>query len=162
MVEPIPAPRPLPILGNALDLDAEFPMTSLMNLSAQYGERHHDLLIWIAETNTHRYLPGEIFKLTLGGHDRVFVCSQQLVNEMCDEKRFQKAVTGALLQIRGAVHDGLFTAFPGEHNWEVAHRALMPAFGPMPISNMFDGMRPIRCGLSSLTQNILIRSTRNV
>ncbi|KIW60731.1 hypothetical protein PV05_00925 [Exophiala xenobiotica] len=122
MAEPIPAPRPLPILGNALDLDAEFPMTSLMNLSAQYGE---------------------IFKLTLGGHDRVFVCSQQLVNEMCDEKRFQKAVTGALLQIRGAVHDGLFTAFPGEHNWEVAHRALMPAFGPMPISNMFDEMYDI-------------------
>ncbi len=48
MAEPIPAPRPLPILGNALDLDAEFPMTSLMNLSAQYGERHHSLLIGIA------------------------------------------------------------------------------------------------------------------
>ncbi len=35
-------------------------------------------------------------------------------------------VSGALEQIRNGVHDGLFTAYPGEHNWEVAHRVLMP------------------------------------
>lgn len=83
--------------------------------------------------------PGEIFKLVLGGHDRVFICQRELFNELMDEKRFEKAVTGALLHIRGAVHDGLFTALPGEHNWGVAHRALMPAFGPLSIHEMFDG-----------------------
>lgn len=57
-----------------------------------------------------------------------------------DEKRFEKVISGGLIQIRNAVHDGLFTAYPGEHNWEVAHRALMPAFGPMSINSMFDGM----------------------
>ena len=57
-----------------------------------------------------------------------------------DEKRVGKAVTGVLLHIRDADHDGLFTALPGEHNWELAHRALMPAFGPMSINAMFDGM----------------------
>ncbi|EXJ86976.1 bifunctional P-450:NADPH-P450 reductase [Capronia epimyces CBS 606.96] len=122
MAEAIPSPRGLPILGNALDIDAEYPMTSLNNLADRYGE---------------------IFKLSLGGHERVFICSNELLNEVMDERRFEKAVTGALVHIRSAVHDGLFTAFPGEHNWEVAHRALMPAFGPVPINAMFDEMHDI-------------------
>lgn len=84
-------------------------------------------------------LSGEIFKLTVGGRERVFICTRDLCNEVMDEKRFEKAVTGALHYIREAVHDGLFTALPGEHNWGVAHRALMPAFGPLPIHGMFDG-----------------------
>ncbi|OAG40178.1 hypothetical protein AYO21_05656 [Fonsecaea monophora] len=122
MAEPIPSPRGYPIIGNALDIDAEYPMMSLSNLANRYGE---------------------IFKLTLGGHERVFICRRELFNELMDEKRFEKAVTGALLHIRSAVHDGLFTAFPGEHNWGVAHRALMPAFGPIAIRDMYDEMYDI-------------------
>lgn len=38
MAEAIPSPSSLPILGNALDLDAEYPMTSLTNLASRYGE----------------------------------------------------------------------------------------------------------------------------
>lgn len=75
----------------------------------------------------------------MGGRERIFICKRDLFNELMDEKRFEKAVTGALFYIREAVHDGLFTALPGEHNWGVAHRALMPAFGPLPIHGMFDG-----------------------
>jgi hypothetical protein len=48
------------------------------------------------------------------------------MDEVCDEKRFTKFVSGALAQIRNGVQDGLFTAHPGEHNWEIAHRVLMP------------------------------------
>lgn len=48
------------------------------------------------------------------------------MNEVCDEKRFSKVVSGGLEQIRNGVQDGLFTAHNGEHNWEVAHRVLMP------------------------------------
>jgi cytochrome P450/NADPH-cytochrome P450 reductase len=50
-------------------------------------------------------------------------------------------VTAGLNQIRNGVHDGLFTAnYPGEENWAVAHRVLVPAFGPLNIRGMFDGM----------------------
>jgi cytochrome P450/NADPH-cytochrome P450 reductase len=42
------------------------------------------------------------------------------------EKRFTKMVGGALREIRNGVPDGLFTAYPGEHNLEVARRVLMP------------------------------------
>ena len=48
------------------------------------------------------------------------------MDEVCDEKRFTKLVSGSLAQIRNGVKDGLFTAHPGEHNWEIAHRVLMP------------------------------------
>ncbi|KAJ4518381.1 hypothetical protein HRR90_009372 [Exophiala dermatitidis] len=122
MADGIPFPKGLPFLGNIFDIDAEFPMQSLMSLANRYGE---------------------IFKLRLGGNERVFICQHGLFDELMDEKRFEKAVTGALVHIRGAVHDGLFTALPGEHNWEVAHRALMPAFGPLPIHGMFDEMYDI-------------------
>jgi cytochrome P450 / NADPH-cytochrome P450 reductase len=70
---------------------------------------------------------------------RIFVANHAIANELCDEKRFRKSVTGALEQVRNAAKDGLFTAYPGEHNWEIAHRILMPAFGPLSIRGMYDG-----------------------
>lgn len=66
-----------------------------------------------------------------------------MLNEICDEKRFNKSVSGALKEVRNGVGDGLFTAFHGEHNWEVAHRTLVPAFGPIGIRDMFDEMYDI-------------------
>lgn len=70
----------------------------------------------------------------------MFVSSHELVDELCDEERFTKKVTGGLGEIRNGVHDGLFTAhYPGEENWAIAHRILVPAFGPLSIREMFDG-----------------------
>ncbi|KAK6581220.1 hypothetical protein PZA11_005911 [Diplocarpon coronariae] len=105
MTEPIPGPPGLPLLGNINDLDPAHSMASLGNLADTYGP---------------------IFKLTLGGSERLFVSTHELMNELCDEKRFSKMVSGALEQIRNGVSDGLFTAHTGEHNWAVAHRVLMP------------------------------------
>ena len=73
----------------------------------------------------------------------MFIANHELLNEVCDEKRFEKKVSGGLEEIRNGVHDGLFTAYPGEHNWGVAHRVLMPAFGPLSIRGMFDEMHDI-------------------
>jgi cytochrome P450/NADPH-cytochrome P450 reductase len=86
---------------------------------------------------------GEIFQLQLGGENKVFISSQELMNELCDEKRFTKRVAGALNEIRNLTGNGLFTAYPEEHDWEVAHRTLMPAFGPINIRDMFDEMHDI-------------------
>ena len=63
----------------------------------------------------------------------------ELYDELCDEKRFTKVVVGALVELRSAIHDGLFTAHSNEHAWEVAHRTLVPSFGPLAIRDMFDG-----------------------
>lgn len=84
-------------------------------------------------------LTGPIFSLNLVGHQRIFISSFELLDEVCDESRFEKAVQEGLEELRNCVGDGLFTAYPGEHNWETAHRTLMPAFGPLSIRGMFDG-----------------------
>lgn len=66
-----------------------------------------------------------------------------MMNDLCDEKRFKKAVGVALQQLRSGVNDGLLTAYDGEENWGTAHRVLVPAFGPLNINGMFDNMKDI-------------------
>lgn len=87
--------------------------------------------------------PGEIVSLTLFGQRRIFVNSVALLAEICDEKRFNKSVAAALGELRAGIHDGLFTAHHGEKNWEIAHRVLVPAFGPLHMKDMFDDMKDI-------------------
>lgn len=67
------------------------------------------------------------------------ISSHELAAEVFDEERFTKKIMAGLSELRHGIHDGLFTAHMGEENWEIAHRVLMPAFGPLNIQNMFDG-----------------------
>ncbi|KAI1625611.1 cytochrome P450 [Exophiala viscosa] len=122
MSTPIPQPPTVPFLGNVLDIDPKNSMQSLVHIGEKYGP---------------------IFKLTVLGRERYFITSADLLNELCDETRFCKAVSGALQQVRNGVGDGLFTAYHGEHNWEVAHRTLVPAFGTIGIHDMYDEMYDI-------------------
>ena len=109
-IVPIPQPKPVPLLGNLPDVDAEKGILGFMELAEQLGP---------------------IFRLELPGGDIVVVSSQELVDELCDETRFDKRLSGALLQnVRDFAGDGLFTAWTEEPNWGKAHRILMPAFGP--------------------------------
>jgi cytochrome P450/NADPH-cytochrome P450 reductase len=62
------------------------------------------------------------------------------VNELCDETRFKKSIQAEVAEARLAAGDGLFTAKNEEVNWSIAHRILMPAFGPVSIQGMFDEM----------------------
>ena len=74
--------------------------------------------------------------------------SQALIHELCDDKRFRKPVVAALAEVRNGVHDGLFTAREEETNWGIAHRILMPAFGPASIQGMFTEMHEIASQLA--------------
>ncbi len=122
MSDPVPQPPLKPIIGNLAEVMGGTPVQSLMGLARTYGE---------------------FFKLTIFDHDVHVASSQELVNELCDETRFSKRVQGALQQIRAVAGDGLFTAHSNEPNWAKAHRLLMPAFGPIAIRGMFDGMLDI-------------------
>ena len=82
-------------------------------------------------------------KLNLGG-PRILVGSQKLVNEVCDQDRFMKIPTKVLQEIRALTGDGLFTAFIEEKNWGIAHRLLIPAFGPLGLRKMFDSKNNYR------------------
>ncbi|KAL4884295.1 cytochrome P450 [Aspergillus karnatakaensis] len=124
---PIPEPSGLPFLGNIGTIDQEFPLGSMVSLA-----------------NTH----GEIYRLRFPGRSVVIVSTHALVHETCDESRFKKSVNSALVHVRDGVHDGLFTARMGEVNWEIAHRVLMPAFGPLSIRGMYDEMHDIASQLA--------------
>lgn len=84
-------------------------------------------------------LLGPIFELRLPSGNLIVVSNHELYDELCDEKRFTKVVVGALVELRQVLHDGLFTAHPGENAWGIAHRTLIPSFGPLAIRDMFDG-----------------------
>lgn len=87
---PIPdAQGPIPFLGSVPLIDTELPSQSLQILARQYGEIYRFLI------------PGR--------PSLILVSSYELVNELCDEKRFKKKVAAALQGLRECVHDGLFT-----------------------------------------------------
>ncbi|GKU22337.1 unnamed protein product [Fusarium langsethiae] len=119
---PIPEPPGMPFLGNINEIDSEFPLKSMISLAEQFGE---------------------IYRLKFPGRSIVIVSTRELVNETCDKKRFKKSIHHVLSEIRNGVRDGLFTAKMGEENWGIAHRVLMPAFGPLSIRSMFDEMHDV-------------------
>ena len=118
----IPQPKPRPLVGNVPDLDPSGPVQGFMRLAREHGP---------------------IYKLDLPSGTMVVVSGQQLVDELCDERRFEKALHPPLLQTRDLVADALFTAETSEENWGIAHRILMPAFGPAALRSMFPGMLDI-------------------
>ena len=56
------------------------------------------------------------------GRRAVFINSHALTLEIMDEKRFHKAISGGLKEMRELVGDGLFTAYTGEANWALARQ----------------------------------------
>ncbi|KAI0783002.1 fatty acid hydroxylase [Abortiporus biennis] len=123
MTTPIPSPPSIPFLGNATSIDKEVPVRSYILLARQYGE---------------------IYQLNLAGYTQIVVSSYELLNEVSNQERFYKKITPALMEVRNATGDALFTAHaPGEENWYIAHRILMPAFSATNVRNMFDDMYDI-------------------
>jgi cytochrome P450 / NADPH-cytochrome P450 reductase len=108
-LEPIPHPPGHMFVGNLFDLDANHPLDSMMALAQEYGP---------------------IFRIDVpGGNSRVIVSGLELVDEVCDESRFDKAF-GPSLRILGAgpVGKGLFTSETSDPNWHRSHNILLPAF----------------------------------
>ncbi|WP_176736778.1 bifunctional cytochrome P450/NADPH--P450 reductase [Oligoflexus tunisiensis] len=107
-VHPIPHPPRLPIIGNLPQVFGDTIVQELVALARQYYP---------------------IYEMVIPGTRFYVISSHELVREVCDEKRFHKAVHGVLMEIRRFAGDGLFTALPGEPNWSKAHNILLPGFG---------------------------------
>src|ERR687886_1495605 len=112
ILEPIPQPPGYPVIGNLLDLDREAPLQALMKLARQYGP---------------------IFRLNLPIGHLVVVSGFDLVDELCDDERFDKFIGGQLRNLRAFLGDGLFTAWTQEPNWHKAHNILLPNFSMQAI-----------------------------
>ena len=72
---------------------------------------------------------GPIFRLTVPGGTRLIVSGADLVDEICDDTRFDKLVGGGLSNLRkGATDAGLFTADTQDPLWQRAHNILLSPF----------------------------------
>ena len=107
MLETVPHPKQRPIVGNMLDLSTTSPIQDIVAIAREMGP---------------------IFELDMMGKPFTVVWGQPLVNELCDERRFDKSVRGALRKVRDLAGDGLFTAYTSEPNWSKAHNILLPNF----------------------------------
>jgi cytochrome P450/NADPH-cytochrome P450 reductase len=118
-LNPIPHPPKKPVVGNMLSLDANAPVQDLVRLSKELGP---------------------IFWLDMMGAPLVIVSGHDLIEELSDEKRFDKAVRGSLRRVRAVGGDGLFTADTSEPNWSKAHNILMQPFGNRAMQSYHTSM----------------------
>ena len=122
MSKPIPQPEETFLIGNLKELDPDHFSESLQRLQGLYGD---------------------IYRLTIFKTNIVVVSSREFVDFVCDESKFDKKIAAGLSELRNAGGDGLFTAHTSELNWKLAHKVLMPAFGPQAIREMFPAMMDI-------------------
>lgn len=121
-LHPIPHPPRTPVLGNMLSVDSDAPVQDLMRITREQGP---------------------IFWLDMMGTPLVVVSGADLVAELCDEKRFDKAVRGSLRRVRMLGGDALFTAETQEPNWQKAHNILLPTFAHRMMQTYHEGMLDI-------------------
>ncbi|MDU5141912.1 MAG: bifunctional cytochrome P450/NADPH--P450 reductase [Paenibacillus dendritiformis] len=118
---PIPQPRTYGVLGNLPLIDKDSPTLSFGKLADEYGP---------------------IFRFELMGRSVIIVSGPDLVAEVCDQSRFDKAI-GHLLKVRDFAGDGLFTSLTDEPNWQKAHNILMPSFSLQAMKGYHDRMLDI-------------------
>src|SRR3982075_1527629 len=118
-LSPIPHPPTKPVVGNMLSLDWSAPVQNLARLARELGP---------------------IFWLDMMGAPLLVVSGDALVDELSDEKRFDKAVRGPLRRVRAVAGDGLFTADTTEPNWSKAHNILMQPFGNRAMQSYHPSM----------------------
>ncbi len=118
-------PRPegrLPLLGDALRMDAERPTRSMMDLADELGP---------------------VYSLVTPGHDTIVVSGGDAVEECLDESRFEKNNAPELVAMREIAGDAIFTSWTREPAWKKAHNILLPAFAPQAIKGYTEKMADI-------------------
>lgn len=115
----IPQPKTFGPLGNLPLIDLDSPVQSLVKLSYEFGP---------------------IFRMDLPGRTELFISSYDLVEDACDESRFDKRVWAPLQKVRAFTGDGLFTSETEEPNWRKAHHILLPSFSQTAMRGYHDMM----------------------
>src|SRR2546425_489700 len=120
-LDPIPHPPRKPLIGNLLSVSGSAPVQDLVNLARENGP---------------------IYWLDMMGKPVVVVSGYSLVDELCDEARFDKSTRGALRRLRPLAH-GLFTSDTKEPNWSKAHHILLPTYAQRAMQGYHAAMLDI-------------------
>ena len=122
-IEDFPGPRGVPVLGNLLDLDQHNPIPSVIKMAQEYGP---------------------IFKLSTPTGTRVIVSGRELVDEVCEDARFDKFLAGGLIEMsKGVGGHGLFTTRTDDPRWQRAHSILMAPFSMQAMEHYVPKMQEI-------------------
>ena len=107
-VDGVPGPKGLPYLGNLLDIDRDSPIEGFMRMAREYGP---------------------IFRLSTPAGVRLMISDPVMVDEVCDDERYDKKIAAGLKSIQSSVAGGgLFSSDTENPLWHRAHTILMPPF----------------------------------
>ena len=110
----------MPLLGNMFEIKQATMMQDLMTLAREWGP---------------------IFKLTTPTGPRYIVYGLEMVDDLCDDSRFDKLVGVSQRELR-KTHEsaGLFTADTDDPLWNSAHDILLPSFSTWAMKGYLDPM----------------------
>ncbi len=119
-LDDIPGPKGVPLLGNMFEIKQATLVQDLMTLAREWGP---------------------IFKLTTPTGPRYIVHGLEMVDDLCDDSRFDKLVGLSQRELR-KTHEsaGLFTADTDDPLWKSAHDILLPSFSTWAMKGYLDPM----------------------
>lgn len=119
-LDDIPGPKGVPVLGNMFEVKQDTLIQDLMKVAREWGP---------------------IFKLSTPTGPRYVVSGLDMVNDLCDDARFDKLVGVSQRELR-KTHEsaGLFTADTDDPLWKSAHDILLPSFSTWAMKGYLDPM----------------------
>ena len=119
-LDDIPGPKGVPLLGNMFEIKQATMMQDLMTLGREWGP---------------------IFTLSTPTGPRYIVYGLEMVDDLCDDSRFDKLVGVSQRELR-KTHEsaGLFTADTDDPLWRSAHDILLPSFSTWAMKGYLDPM----------------------
>ncbi|HEY0813166.1 MAG TPA: cytochrome P450 [Pseudonocardia sp.] len=119
-VDDIPGPKGIPVLGNMFEIKQATLIQDLMKLTREWGP---------------------IFALHTPTGPRYIVSGLDMVDDLCDDARFDKLVGLSQREFRKTHKSaGLFTADTDDPLWKSAHDILLPSFSTWAMKGYLDPM----------------------
>jgi cytochrome P450 / NADPH-cytochrome P450 reductase len=119
-VADIPGPRGVPLLGNVRDIHPATLIQDTMRLAREWGP---------------------IYKLDSPSGPRYVASGLAMVDDLCDDTRFDKLVGVSQREFRKTHQSaGLFTADTDDPLWKSAHDILLPSFSTWAMKGYLDPM----------------------
>ena len=119
-LDDIPGPKGVPVLGNMFEVKPATLIQDLMKLARAWGP---------------------IFTLNSPTGPRYVVSGLEMVDDLCDDARFDKLVGLSQREFRKTHKSaGLFTADTDDPLWKSAHDILLPSFSTWAMKGYLDPM----------------------
>ena len=119
-LDDIPGPKGVPVLGNMFEIKQATLIQDLMKLGREWGP---------------------IFKMTTPTGPIYVVYGLEMVDDLCDDARFDKLVGLSQREFRKTHKSaGLFTADTDDPLWKSAHDILLPSFSTWAMKGYLDPM----------------------